>query len=130
MLEHDEDDRYITQAVLDEINSKITIEFVTNANDLFAYLEKCNDKTLPSLILLNFHASPIHAPEITKKIRGDVRFKHLPVVIVSGSVNQNVLKESYDAGASSFIVKPSTDSQTTSKISTFIRYWFETVELL
>ena len=54
MLEHDDDDRYITQATFDENHYKVRLHFVDNSNDLFAFLISCerNLMALPSLILV------------------------------------------------------------------------------
>lgn len=54
MLEHDDDDRYITQAVFDENHYSVKLHFADNSNDLFAFLISC-ERTLnpyPALILL------------------------------------------------------------------------------
>ena len=63
MLEHDDDDRYITQAVFDEHNYPVKLHFVDSSNDLFAFLISC-EKTYtpyPSLILLNHYTKPTSA---------------------------------------------------------------------
>ena len=132
MLEHDEDDRYITQSVFDENNYNINLQFVTNSHDLTAFLEDCVSKRsqLPALILLNYHAHPLTAKEIIMKMRADTRFQHIPLVVLSGTVHPDVVKECYQEGANSFIKKPSSEKATTTKISNFIKYWFETVELM
>lgn len=132
MLEHDDDDRYITQSVVDEQKFPVTIHFVTNSTELFSRLESWDSKAnqFPSLILLNYHASPLNATEILTRLKSDQRFRSIPVVVLSGSINPTVVKSCYDAGASSFIRKPSTGKDTDHKISTFIKYWFETAELI
>jgi CheY-like chemotaxis protein len=130
MLEHDEDDRYITQAIFKENHPNISLEFVHHSHDLTKYLETCNAKgtLLPLLILLDYHASPLSAVEILKKLKSDERFNHIPVIVLSGTVHPDVIKDCYVHGASSFIQKPSANVET--KISTFMRYWFEVVELI
>lgn len=130
MLEHDEDDRYITQATFDEHSLDVTINFVSTSSELFAYLQRCNTKqtSLPSLILLNYHASPLNATEILKTIKSDNNYRHIPVVVLSGTVNPDIIKACYFHGASSFIRKPSSRVEQT--ILNFARYWFETVQLV
>lgn len=131
MLEHDEDDRYITQSVIDENRFDVKISFVANSNQLFTTLDSSRGKKdgLPSLILINYHASPLNAVEILTRMKNDEHLKHIPVVVLSGSVNPEVVRACYLAGASSYIRKPSSGKDTDSKISTFIKYWFNTVEL-
>jgi response regulator RpfG family c-di-GMP phosphodiesterase len=131
MLEHDEDDRYITQAVFDEHRYNIKLDFVNTSNEIFAQLIDCdkNNRKYPSLILLNYHAAPLNAVQIIQDLKADDRFNHIPVVVLSGSVKSEIIKECYDAGASSFIQKPWKAEETDFKVSNFFRYWFETVEL-
>jgi CheY-like chemotaxis protein len=126
MLEHDEDDRYITQAVLDELKADIAIKFVSNSNDLFQNLD---GKLLPDLLLITYRAMPLNAIEILKKLKSNERLRQIPVVVLSGVAKPSMIEECYDAGASSFVTKPSTGHETTSKIKTFLEYWFKTVEL-
>jgi CheY-like chemotaxis protein len=131
MLEHDEDDRYITQTVFDENHFNITLQFVTTSDELFNYLSTC-DKTgtrYPSLVLLNYHASPFTANEILRALRSNIRYQHIPVVVLSGSVHEDIIKECYASGASSFIQKPAKSNETNTKIANFFNYWFRTVEL-
>ncbi|MBT1695727.1 hypothetical protein KK083_02485 [Fulvivirgaceae bacterium PWU4] len=131
MLEHDDDDRYITQAVFDEGNVDVSLEFVTNSQDLLNHLQasKARRTALPSLILLNYHTYPLSASEVLKTLKADPALGHIPVVVLSGSVRPDIVQECYASGASSFIQKPSSSGETNAKITNFIRYWFETVEL-
>jgi response regulator RpfG family c-di-GMP phosphodiesterase len=131
MLEDDEDDRYITQAIFDEHRYDIRINFVTTSQDVFAYFAQCekSNTRLPSLVLLDYHASPSNAVEILHEIKRGKKYAHIPVVVLSGSVKPEIIHECYAAGASSFIQKPWKVKETDAKISSFFRYWFETVEL-
>lgn len=132
MLEHDDDDRYITQATFDENHYKVRLHFVDNSNDLFAFLISCerNLMALPSLILLNHNAAPSNAVDITKDLRANRRYAHIPIVVLSGIINHGILEACYSAGATSVIQKPSSSKEINEKITTFVRYWFDTVELL
>jgi CheY-like chemotaxis protein len=131
MLEHDEDDRYITQAVFDENQYAVRIHFVENSNDLFAHLITCekNYTPLPSLILLNHYATPLNALDIIRDLKSNLKFAHIPIVVVSGTMNREIVRRCYVMGASSFILKPSSAADVSRKIATFVKYWFETVEL-
>ena len=131
MLEHDDDDRYITQAVFDEHNYPVKLHFVDSSNDLFAFLISC-EKTYtpyPSLILLNHYTKPTSAVDILRDLKADPRYSRIPTVVLSGTVNADILQACYNAGANSFIKKPDSNAEIHRKISTFVKYWFETVEL-
>jgi two-component system, response regulator len=131
MLEHDDDDRYITQAVFDENNYSVKLHFVDNSNDLFAFLISCEQQQIayPALILLNHYAAPLNAIDILKDLKASSKYAHIPVVVLSGTINHEVVHNCYAVGANSFIKKPASSGEINKKISSFIRYWFETVEL-
>jgi CheY-like chemotaxis protein len=131
MLEHDDDDRYITQAVFDENHYSVKLHFVNNSDDLFAFLITCEKRLLPfpALILLNHYAAPLNAIEILRNLKANQKYAHIPVVVLSGTLNDEIVHTCYSMGANSFIKKPASSHETNEKISTFVRYWFETVEL-
>lgn len=131
MLEHDDDDRYITQAVFDESNYPVKLHFVDNSNDLFAFLISCekNFMPFPALILLDQFAVPLNAIGILKNLKAHPQYAHIPVVVLSGTSDDAMIRGCYAAGASSFIRKPSSGRQIAETIGNFVRYWFETVEL-
>ena len=130
MLEHDDDDRYITQAVFDEYQFNVGVNFVSDSVELKNFLKSCSRKSvpLPSLILLDYHAHPSNAVEILKDIKTDPAYRHIPVVVLSGTVSPEIVKACYANGANSFIQKPS--SEVEDRISIFVKYWFETVQLV
>lgn len=131
MLEHDDDDRYITRTVFAENNYNADLHFVNSSDDLFSFLFSCA-KTLtnyPTLILLNDHARPMNALEIAKKLKSDPALAHIPIIVLSEAADDRRIQQYYSGGVSSVIVKPSSGEEIGDKIATFVRYWFETVAL-
>jgi CheY-like chemotaxis protein len=131
MLEHDDDDRYITQTVFDEQGLDVNVKFVTSPEEFFQYLNECaaSEETFPSLILLNYYSKPSTGVEILKDLKSDKRFQHIPVIILGAIVQKEIVRECYINGATSFIEKPMKATDTDDKIRNFFRYWFETVSL-
>jgi CheY-like chemotaxis protein len=126
MLEHDDDDRYITQAALDDLKADVTISFVCTSTEFFQKLE---GPSKPDLVLITYRASPLNAVDILRKLKTSVPLRHIPAIILSGMANPAIVRECYEAGAVSFITKPSSEKGTANKISSFLKYWFETVEM-
>lgn len=131
MLEQDPDDRFITSSVFEEHQYQAQLEFVSNGEALFAFLDQCRQtrSPYPAMILINLHTTPRDGREILKQLKENDLYKHIPVVILSGSKDPAMAKECYVLGASSFIQKPALLSETNEKIASFFRYWFKTVEL-
>lgn len=130
MLEHDDDDRYITQATFDDYQLNVEIKFVSDSDQLMDYLAECaqNQLPLPSVILLNYQSTPLNAVGLLKNIKSKSEYRHIPVVVLCGTAHPDIVRECYLNGANSFIQKPSAKVET--KILSFVRYWFETVQLV
>jgi CheY-like chemotaxis protein len=53
----------------------------------------------------------------------------IPVIVLGESASTADIQEAYSSGASSFITKPFTNTDTVRKISVFLEYWLDVVEL-
>jgi CheY-like chemotaxis protein len=131
MLEDDSEDRYITKSFFSERGYNIGLVLVTYPDEVMEYLHNCikENNKLPSLILLDKNVPAGDGLEVLKDIKASSFFRGIPVVMISGTDFPEHVAESYKYGASSYILKPSTNELTIKKIETFINYWFETVNL-
>jgi CheY-like chemotaxis protein len=60
----------------------------------------------PVFILLDIKLPLMNGIEVLKLIRSDATFKHIPIIMLTSSRDTHDLKECYDNGANSFVVKP------------------------
>lgn len=79
---------------------------------------------------MDLNSFPKSAVEVLKQLKADRHCNHIPAVILSEASNPRAVKECYSLGASSFIVKPDSNEATRKKNLAFLKYWFETVELV
>jgi CheY-like chemotaxis protein len=127
MVEHDADDQALTIDVFKENNYGVPIVFKQSGGAAWDFLEEVSTvKTLPSLILLNVMMAPVDGIEILKAIKAHAIFKSIPVVMLADSDLPFVVNRCYEAGANSFVKKPSSSQGTSEAIDNFIRYWFVT----
>ena len=126
MLEGDGDDRYITQQTISEYDIDVTIKFSSNSVEFFNLL---SEHTKPALILIDYNSVPENGIEVLKKLKLDVNYNNIPIVILSDSNLPKYKNECYRHGASSFIKKPDSAEATNKKIASFFNYWFNVVEV-
>jgi CheY-like chemotaxis protein len=126
MLEDDADDRYLTNEILTEIGFTIKVQFFSNSDDL---LKALSSPEKPQLILVDFNSTPDNGIQVLKKIKSTENLREIPVVILSDSALPRYKRESYAAGANSFVTKPKTIIETKQKISSFFTYWMQVAEL-
>lgn len=61
---------------------------------------------LPQLVLLDIRLPKLDGMEVLRRIRADERTQNLPVVILTGSKEEQHVSESYEYGANVFMHKP------------------------
>ena len=126
IVEHDQDDRWLTEETFHSEGFEGGIDFIYPA-ELSAYLGSPDNR--PSLILLNMNAQPFDGMDLIRQIRDTEGYEKVPLIVLSESALPGDVLSSYTAGASSFIQKPASYSDTIFKVRSFINYWFRTVEL-
>ncbi len=61
---------------------------------------------LPTVMLLDLHLPRIDGIEVLKRVRADERTRHLPVVVLTASKEQEDIVRSYTSGANAYMRKP------------------------
>lgn len=83
---------------------------------------------LPDFILLDLNLPKKNGKEVLKEMRADVRFKYIPVVVLTSSSSEEDINESYQSGANSFITKPNNLDQFTKVVNSIHEFWLSTVK--
>lgn len=81
------------------------------------------------LVLLDLNMPRIDGYGVIAALRGDDRFRELPVVVMSTSANVDDVNRSYHMGCSTFITKPPDLDGYVRVIGELVRYWFELVSV-
>ncbi len=126
MVEDDEDDRYITQSTLNELGLDIVIKFLKKSDELISFISANGE---PSLVLLDYNCTPLNSIAVLKLMKQHLQYGHIPMIVLSENVAEQQVKECYRAGASSFVLKPTSINGTKNKIQTFFKYWLEVAEV-
>lgn len=78
---------------------------------------------LPCLIVLDLNLPGLDGLEVLRAIKSDHELRSIPVVIFSTSCDPRDVGRCYDAGANSYVVKPSNFCEFVEAIATIHRYW-------
>ena len=126
MLQADEDDTYLTQTLLSEMQESIPMHFISDVRELG---ECVNKHGLPAAILINNQDHRHQAIEIVKNFKADQELNYIPIVVLGEITTADYMQQYYRAGANSYITKPSTIAAMRKKIRLFLDYWFEVSEV-
>lgn len=128
MLQADEDDRMLTESILEEMEHRVPMHFISRISEL-------KDKDMisasgpPSIILINNNDHRHKAIDTVKYLKTDAILSHIPVIVLGEITTSDYIKQYYRAGANTYIIKPSTVADTKKKIQLFLEYWFDVAEV-
>ena len=78
---------------------------------------------LPKVVLLDLKLPKVDGVEVLRRIKGDQRTKHTPVVMLTSSQEDRDVIETYNLGVNSYIVKPVDFSDFVHAVSELGLYW-------
>ena len=77
----------------------------------------------PDVVLLDLDLPKVHGTKILKQIRSHERTRLIPVVVLTVSAEDPMIKECYELGANSFIEKPVDSVKFYKAINEIGSYW-------
>lgn len=98
-------------------NKCVLFKKVYNGNELLKELEK--EKY--DLILMDIQMPEMNGIDVTKLIKGNKRYKEIPIIAVSAYALEENVKEMYDAGIDEFISKPIKKEELIEKINKLVK---------
>ena len=77
----------------------------------------------PIAVLLDLKLPKVAGLEILKLLKSDLKLRHLPVIILTSSREENDVAEGYRLGANAFVVKPTDFQQFTECVRQLGFFW-------
>ena len=132
LVEDNESDAEMTIRILKKNNIANRLLHLHNGADaldyIFAqgiYADRQFDN-MPKIILLDLKMPKINGIEVLQKIKGDARTKKIPVVMLTSSSEDPDIKQCYDLGVNSYVVKPVEFGEFQNAITNLGLYWLIT----
>ena len=77
----------------------------------------------PVLTLLDLQLPRVDGLEVLRRVRGDARTRHAPVIMLTSSTQERDVIASYDLGANGYVEKPVDFSQFVSAVRAVGLFW-------
>lgn len=123
VADDDTDDWIILGDAMKELDSVKVVWFALNATELMAKLEQLYEaRALPDLVILDLNMPKISGTQLLQLIKSDERFKEIPVIIYSTSVNLLEKKTCIAYGAAAYITKPVSHTESLSIAQYFLSF--------
>lgn len=107
LVDDDVEDREIIQDALGDLGYDSVIHFEENGEKALAFLESAfNSGSLPSMVILDLNMPRMNGTQTLRQLKKDSRFRDIPVIIYSTSLNRIERDECLSLGAHSYVIKP------------------------
>lgn len=111
LVEDDPNDAELTLKGLSTRNLANQVDWVKDGEEALDYLFKRGafadrPNGNPSVVILDLHLPKRNGLEVLQAIRKSAALKHLPVVILTSSREEQDLTRGYELGVNAYVVKP------------------------
>lgn len=130
VIEDNPDDQLLLQRLTQHALPEVHPISFDSASQVLAYLDSCSTNELPKLVLLDLYFPRREdGLQLLEQLKGHPLRHQFPIVVVSRSESVDDIRQCYDAGANSFITKPSSEPEWLAYFDSLRHYWWETVTL-
>jgi CheY-like chemotaxis protein len=132
LVEDNPDDEKLISGLLRKYHPGIYIECVQDTDTALAFLFNTgkysyrSPESSPKLILLDLGLPKGDGREFIRVAKSYLRTRSIPVVVFTGSDDENKMQESYELGANGYVVKPFDHNKLKDVIQRIGDYWIST----
>ncbi|MBL4851868.1 MAG: response regulator [Gammaproteobacteria bacterium] len=129
IVDDDKSDQDMLIDILDDCASKLDISTLDDGDVVMDYLYKkgvYEHAVLPDLILLDLNMPLKDGREVLREIKTDPNTCHIPVVILSTSINKIDICDSYAHGANAYVRKEVGLQNFMASIQHIEQFWMRT----
>lgn len=99
------------------------VKWVKDGEEALDFLYAQPEAELPRLVLLDLNMPKMGGLEVLESLVNDELLRRLPIVVLSGSVEQRDLRRAYDLRVSSYLLKPVGVEQFMDTMKLVATYW-------
>ena len=123
LVEDSEDDFEATMRAFKKANLHNPVTWCKSGQEAIDFLKRAARP--PGLVLLDLNMPGLDGRKTLQLIKGDDRFKRIPVIILTTSSDERDVKACYQMGANTYVQKPVSFEGLIEAIKRLKQYWFE-----
>jgi two-component system, chemotaxis family, response regulator Rcp1 len=132
LVEDNRGDIRLIQEALKSTAAHCEVVVTRDGMEAMSYLHQEGEYTnvsLPDLVLLDLNLPKKDGREVLAEIKADPKLKHLPVVVLTTSLNEEDIANSYDLHVNCYIAKSRNLPQLFKIVRGIEAFWLETATL-
>jgi two-component system, chemotaxis family, response regulator Rcp1 len=126
LVEDNPPDAKVLQLLLQQCEGpgkQCDVEWLMNSTDVIPFLRSSErDSYIPSLIILDYKM-PTDGGRVLAELKGDPDFRHIPVLVLTGSRSKKDVCDVYRAGANCCYQKPSDYDEYSRLVEIITQHW-------
>jgi CheY-like chemotaxis protein len=122
----------VTVAAFRDAKTPNRIHCVSDGEAAIAFLKRTGEHSRaprPDLILLDLNLPKLDGFEVLEEIKADPSLRNIPVVMVSGNIQDGDIRRAYELQVSSFLMKPREVDEYFAAIRSLKELWFHAAAL-
>lgn len=121
LVDDDEIERIKFKKVCNNNNCPCTIVEAVDGEQALGILK--NGAHVFNIIILDLHMPKMNGLEFLGELKSNVKFKNIPIIVMSNSEDDSELRKCYDFGISGYFTKPVQYSKYSKKVHSLLNYW-------
>ena|SRR5688500_13723686 len=129
LVEDNEDDEVLTLRALKKNHIANEVVVARDGVEALDYLQGTgahagrDTRVQPQVVLLDLNLPRLSGHEVLKRMRADSRTRHVPVVVLTSSKEEEDVVQSYAAGANAYVRKPVEFGQFSEAVKALGLFW-------
>ncbi|QXP68975.1 response regulator [Polaribacter sp. R2A056_3_33] len=123
LVDDDEIERMKFKKVCNDNNCRSKVVEAKDGKQALRILNKAEHSF--NIIIMDLHMPEMNGLDFLSNLKSNVKFRNIPIIVMSNSEDDTELKICYDFGVSGFFTKPLQFSDYSKKVVSLLNYWKE-----